>query len=160
MSQHKVGIAEAAVCDVDESIITIGLGSCVGVCLYDSSKKIAGMVHVMLPDSTSTKNNANRFKFADTGIADLISNMEKKGASKTRLTAKIAGGAQMFSSSNASDIMKIGERNVIAVKGQLKQHNIKIIAEDTGDSFGRTIELFAVDGRLSVKSIKFGKKDI
>lgn len=160
MIQHKVGIAEAAVCGKGDSIITIGLGSCVGVCLYDSMKKIAGMVHVMLPDSTNTKNNSNRFKFADTGVTDLIANMERAGASKLKITAKIAGGAQMFTSSNASDIMKIGERNVDAVKQQLKNHGIRIIAEDTGDSFGRTIELFAEDGSLAVKSIKFGKKVI
>ena len=109
MTQHKVGIAEAAVCDKNDTIITIGLGSCIGVCLYDTSRKIAGMVHIMLPDSTNSRNNTNRFKFADTGVPDLIANMEKMGASKLRMTAKIAGGAQMFSSSNASDIMKIGE---------------------------------------------------
>lgn len=160
MTQHKVGIAEAAVCGPTDSIITIGLGSCVGVCLYDSIKKVAGMVHVMLPDSSNTKNNSNRFKFADTGITDLIINMEKMGGIKGRFTAKIAGGAQMFSSSNASDIMKIGQRNVAAVKEHLNNHGIKIIAEDTGDSFGRTIELFAENGRLTVKSIKYGIKEI
>lgn len=160
MTQHKVGIAEAAVCSNEDSIITIGLGSCVGVCLYDSVKKVAGMVHVMLPDSTATKNNANRSKFADTGIADLIDNMERIGASRLRITAKIAGGAQMFTSSNASDIMKIGERNVDAVKKHLNNHKIKIIADDTGENFGRTIELFAKDGSLTVKSIKYGIKVI
>ena len=123
-------------------------------------KKIAGMVHVMLPDSTNSRNNTNRFKFADTSVPDLILNMEKMGASKLRMVAKIAGGAQMFSSFNTSDIMKIGERNVEAVKQQLKNHGIKLIAEDTGDNFGRTIELFAEDGSLTVKSIKFGKKVI
>ncbi len=160
MTQHKVGIAEAAVCDKNDTIITIGLGSCIGVCLYDTSRKIARMVHIMLPDSTNSRNNTNRFKFADTGVPDLIANMEKMGASKLRMTAKIAGGAQMFSSSNASDIMKIGERNIEAVKQQLKINGIKLIAEDTGDNFGRTIELFAEDGSLTVKSIKFGKKVI
>lgn len=160
MTQHKVGIAEAAVCGKEDSIITIGLGSCVGVCLYDSAKQVAGMVHVMLPDSTNTKNNSNRYKFADTGIVDLIESMEKIGASKIRMTAKIAGGAQMFTSSNASDIMKIGDRNVEAVKKQLEIHKIRIIADDTGENFGRTIELFANDGSLAVKSIKYGKKVI
>jgi len=160
MTQHKVGIAEAAVCDKNDTIITIGLGSCVGVCLYDSSKKIAGMVHIMLPDSNNTKNNTNRFKFADTGISDLIINMEKAGALKSRMVAKIAGGAQMFTSSNTSDIMKIGDRNVEAVKKHLASFGIRIVAEDTGDKFGRTIELFAEDGNLTVKSIKFGKKVI
>ena len=160
MVQHKVGIAEAAVCQKEDSIITIGLGSCVGVCLYDQLKNIAGMVHIMLPESSNSKNNINRSKFADTGILDLISDMEKKGASKVRLIAKIAGGAQMFTSSNTSDLMRIGERNVEAVKKQLLVNGIKIVAEDTGDSFGRTIEFFAEDGSLNVKSIKYGKKVI
>lgn len=160
MTQHKVGIAEAAVCGKGGSIVTIGLGSCVGVCLYDASTKVAGMVHVMLPDSANTKNSTNRYKFADTGIADLVQAMEKIGASKSRMVAKIAGGAQMFSSSNTSDIMKIGERNVTAVKDHLKKHGIRLVSEDTGENFGRTIELFSEDGALHVKSIKFGKKVI
>lgn len=160
MIQYKVGIAEAAICMKKDSIITIGLGSCVGVCLYDSVKNIAGMVHIMLPNSANSKNNTNRNKFADTGVSDLLANMEKAGSSKIRIVAKIAGGAQMFSSSNISDIMKIGERNVEAVKEQLKNHGIRLIAEDTGDNFGRTIEIFAEDGSMTVKSLKYGKKVI
>ncbi len=160
MTQHKVGIAEAAVCHKNESILTIGLGSCVGVCLYDGTKKIAGMAHIMLPDSTNSKNNINRYKFADTGIDDLVSAMERAGASKLKIQAKIAGGAQMFTSTNASDIMKIGDRNVSAVKNQLAKHGVRVVSEDTGHNYGRTIEFFAESGSLHVKSIKTGVKVI
>lgn len=87
-----------------------------GVALYDQPKKLAGLVHVMLPDSTQVRQNQNRAKFADTGIDYLIEQMEKEGALKSRLTAKIAGGAQMFAFSTNNDMLRVGERNVEAVK--------------------------------------------
>ena len=101
----KVGMADLNVCAAPDAITTLGLGSCVGIVLYDSVVKKAGMVHVMLPDSTKIRNNENVAKFADTGIAVLIEKLEKIGASRSRLTAKIAGGAQMFAFSNNNDII-------------------------------------------------------
>ena len=92
----KVGMADSNVCISPNAITTLGLGSCVGIVLYDPIRKIAGMVHVMLPDSTKIINNENKAKFADTGIDLLISQMLSIGAERRSLVAKIAGGAQMF----------------------------------------------------------------
>lgn len=160
MTQIKVGIADYAVCNKPDSIITIGLGSCVGVCIYDKTKKIAGMVHVMLPEASNAKKITNEAKYADTGIELLVNEMRAKGALKSRLVAKIAGGAQMFSMKDSNSIMRIGERNVEAVKNILAKKSIKIIAEDVGANYGRTIEFFSETGDLNVKSIKRGQKVI
>ncbi|HHV83555.1 chemotaxis protein CheD [Tepidanaerobacter syntrophicus] len=141
------------------SLITLGLGSCVGVTLYDNLTKVGGLAHVMLPDSTlSGKKDYNPGKFADTAIDVLIEEMLRLGASKNRMVSKIAGGAQMFQIKSENNIMQIGKRNVEAVRNKLNQLNIRIIAEDVEGNYGRTIEFFCEDGRLAVRTIGHGTR--
>ena len=149
----KVGMADLNVCTPPDSITTLGLGSCVGIVLYDSGKKISGMVHVMLPDSTKIKNNENLAKFADTGIDELIRRLVVMGASKNSLVAKIAGGSQMFAFSSNNDMLRVGDRNVEATKVKLSSLRIPILAEDTGSNYGRTIEFCPETGELTIKSV-------
>ncbi|MBP3608887.1 MAG: chemotaxis protein CheD [Lachnospiraceae bacterium] len=149
----KIGMAELNICTPPDAITTLGLGSCVGVVLYDPAKKVCGMVHVMLPDSTKIKNNTNRAKFADTGIEDLMNEVLKLGAARRNLVAKIAGGAQMFAFKSDNDMLRVGDRNVEATKNKLKQLQIPIIAEDTGKNSGRTIEFYPESGELLIKSV-------
>lgn len=156
----KVGMADMNCTKSPGVLTTLGLGSCVGICLYDTSTKISGMVHIMLPSSLQIKNNSNTAKFADTGIVKLLEEMQKLGANKSKIVSKIAGGAQMFNFTDASDIMRIGARNVAATKEMLNSLNIPILAEDTGGSYGRTIELYAETGILLIKTIGFGTKQI
>lgn len=156
----KVGMADLNVTKSPNLLTTLGLGSCVGITLYDKVNKIAGLAHIMLPSSKEIKNNENRAKFADTGIEELIDFMIKSGADRNNLVAKIAGGSQMFNFNSSNDILKIGERNVIATKAKLKELNIKIVSEDTGGNFGRTIILNSTDGLLQVRTIGHGEKTI
>ena len=156
----KVGMADLNVCVSPNAITTLGLGSCVGIVLYDPLKKIAGMVHIMLPDSTKILNNENKAKFADTGIDLLIRQLVAIGADRRVLNAKIAGGAQMFAFSANNDMMRIGERNVEATKLKLQQLGIVIKAEDTGSNYGRTIEFYPENGMLLIKSVGKEKKMI
>lgn len=151
-----VGMADLNIVKEPGSLVTYGLGSCVGICLYDPMTKIAGMAHIMLPDSTKISGKANEAKFADTGIAKLIRTMIVSGAKTSGLKAKIAGGAQMFGIDSSNPAMRIGDRNVEAVKLILKKLNIPIVANDTGKNYGRTIEFFNEDGRVVVKSIGHG----
>jgi len=149
----KVGMADFNICQSPDAITTLGLGSCVGVTLYDSVRKIAGLAHIMLPDSTLVKNNSNIAKFADTGIDACIDKMVKAGASRHSLTAKIAGGAQMFAFGSNNDMLRIGERNVEATKKKLKELGIRILVEDTGANYGRTIEFYPETGALLIKAV-------
>lgn len=149
----KVGMADLNVCLPPNGITTLGLGSCVGVVLYDPTKKISGMVHVMLPDSTKIRNNDNIAKFADTGIEELIHRLIQMGANRKALVSKIAGGAQMFAFKSNNDMLRIGERNVEATKKKLAMEGIRLIAEDTGLNYGRTIEFYPETGELYVKSV-------
>ncbi|WHH58960.1 chemotaxis protein CheD [Petroclostridium sp. X23] len=156
----KVGMADLNTTKCPGVLTTLGLGSCVGIALYDRVTKVGGLAHIMLPNSTQVKNNSNRAKFADTAIYDLLDMMINLGAKKNNITAKLAGGAQMFSFSQANDIMKIGQRNAAASKEILNKLTIPIIAEDTGGNYGRTIELDTVTGLLMVKTIGYGIKQL
>lgn len=149
----KVGMADMNICCSPDSIITLGLGSCVGAVLYDPTTKICGMVHVMLPDSTTISNNSNVAKFADTGVEALLEMVLKKGAKKDKLIAKIAGGAQMFTVNKDSPMLRVGERNVEAVKAKLKQLGIKLVAEDTGENYGRTVIFYPETGEYLIRAI-------
>ena len=149
----KVGMADLNTCKTPDAITTLGLGSCIGVVLYDSRKKICGMVHVMLPDSTAIKNNDNVAKFADTGIKALLEQLEKIGVTKSGLQAKIAGGAQMFAFNTNNDMLKVGQRNAESVRKVLSQYGIRIVAEDCGANYGRTIEFYPETSELYIKAI-------
>lgn len=149
----KVGMADLNVCIPPDAITTLGLGSCVGVVLYDPVKKICGMVHAMLPDSTKIRNNENLAKFVDTGIDELIKRLVAMGVNQSTLQAKIAGGAQMFAFSSNNDMLRVGGRNVEATIQRLTNLKIPIIASDTGSNYGRTIEFYPETGELWIKSV-------
>lgn len=157
----KVGIAQMDVVKEPYTIRTSGLGSCVGVVLFDESKKIAGLVHIMLPDSSLGKTDiVNEAKFADTGIKGLIDMLKLEGVQPFRLKAKIAGGAQMFRFTTDKDSMRIGPRNVEAVKKELKKFGIPIVAEDTGGNSGRTIEFNPTTCMLNIRTVNQGVNEI
>ena len=149
----KVGMADLKVVKSPDGVTTLGLGSCVGIAVRDPVTKIGGLAHIMLPDSTAIRNNANIPKFADTGIEELVKQIVALGASRTRLVAKIAGGAQMFSFSSKSDMIRVGERNVAACKKKLAEMKIPILAEDTGDSYGRTVIFYPETGDFIIRAV-------
>lgn len=156
----RVGIADMNIVHAPDSIRTSGLGSCVGVVLYDETKKTAGLLHVMLPDSSLGRSDSlNVAKFADTGIYSLMEMLKAEGVRPLSLKAKIAGGSQMFQF-GSSDSIRIGPRNVEAVKKELARLSIPIIAEDTGGSSGRTIEFDPMTSALSIRTVNLGTKEI
>jgi chemotaxis protein CheD len=157
----KVGMADMNVAVRGEVLKTMGLGSCVGVSLYDAKSGVAGMAHVMLPTSDIAREPTfNRAKYADTALPDLIEKMEALGASLRRMTAKLAGGAQMFTFLGQGDTMRIGPRNVESCKGILLTFAIPVEAEDTGANYGRTIEFSSASGILTIRSVQFGIKEL
>lgn len=151
----KVGMADLKTCVSPNGVTTLGLGSCVGVAIRDPMTKIGGLAHVMLPDSTAIRNgNLNVAKFADTGIVELVLQMEKLGAKRSRMVAKIAGGATMFSfQGGMSPMGQVGQRNVEATKAKLKELKIPILAEDTGANYGRTVVFYPETGEFHIRAV-------
>ena len=163
MAENSIvlGMADLMVVPAPVKLITLGLGSCIGLVVYDSFAKIAGMAHIMLPNSRGLSASEKVGKFADTAVPAIIEEMIKKGATRPRIKAKIAGGAQMFSLPGASaDFLTVGAKNVAETKIRLARMGIALIASDTGGNKGRTIEFSTSNWMLKVKTLGKGVSEI
>lgn len=159
-NEVKVGIADLNVAFSPYKLITVGLGSCVGIAIYDKAIGIGGLAHIMLPDSSQFNKVTNEIKFADLAIPILVENMIKKGATLRNMRAKIAGGASMFNFPDKTIVMDIGNRNGIAVKNALKSLSIPILSEDIGGNKGRTLIFDTTSGSLFIRTVGMGTTEI
>jgi chemotaxis protein CheD len=158
MAILQVGMADLKVAKAPDVLSSAGLGSCIGICLWDPITFVGGLAHIMLPSSTLARKTDNRAKFADTAIPLLVEEMEKAGAARIRLVAKIAGGAQMFALTEASSIMKIGERNAESTIETLKKLGIKLLHSEIGANYGRSISFMTENGKLHIRTIEYGER--
>ncbi|MBO6108819.1 MAG: chemotaxis protein CheD [Eubacterium sp.] len=158
----RVGMADYKICRTPQKISTLGLGSCLGVVLYDESSGICGMAHVMLPDSTRIPSQqSNRFKFMDTCLKDMYDELTTKNRiPSSKLKAKIAGGAKMFAHRSTNSMLNVGEQNITKAKEMLGAWRIPIKAEDTGDRYGRTITFDPSNSELHIKTVGVGESVI
>lgn len=152
-----VGIADLNVVRPPDTLVTFALGSCVGICLYDQTARVAGLSHILLPLSGQMPGNNTPMKYADTAVPLLVKKMEALGARQAGIKAKIAGGAQMFASMSNASIANIGARNVAAVKEALAKLHIPIVAEDTGANYGRTLYFNSETCSMTIRSPKQGE---
>lgn len=153
-----IGIAEFVVVHNPAVLITIGLGSCVAIAIRDPVARFGGLSHILLPSISESNNKSNPMKFADSAIGIVVDKLLEKGCVKSRLEAKIAGGASMFNISG--NTINMGERNVEAVKKKLNELKIPLLASDTGSNYGRTVEFHIASGIMYVKSAFHGVKEI
>lgn len=150
---YVVGIADMKMCRAPGELVTYALGSCIGICLYDNVIKLAVMVHIMLPSVPANVPAGNSvYKFADTGVKEAVRKMTTFGAVKGRITAKIAGGAKMFDTFGDAEWGNIGERNAKSVREALRKEGIRIVAEDVGANYARTLHFDAETGTGRVVS--------
>lgn len=150
--RRNVGIAEFAISeDVEETLVTHSLGSCIGVALHDPRAHIAGLVHCMLPLSRMNPARAleNPCVFTDTGVGTLLQEMFDRGAKRELIVAKVAGAA---SSLDEGGFFRIGERNYAVLRKILWKNGILIASEDVGGASTRTLFLETGTGRVVVKT--------
>ncbi|WP_294475441.1 chemotaxis protein CheD [uncultured Intestinimonas sp.] len=152
-----VGIADMKMASREGMLITYALGSCIGICLYDPVLRLAALVHVMLPLNMET-GRKSPLKYADSGIRETLKQMEARGAKRSRITAKIAGGARMFDVPGNGSLGNIGQRNIESVHMTLKREGIKLLKEDVGGSVARTLLFDAATGQACVRS--YGKPEL
>lgn len=151
-----VGIADMKMSRGSGSIVTYALGSCIGICLYDPRIRLGAMIHIMLPLNMEA-GRKNVMKYADTGIRETIKQMEAKGAVRSRIVAKIAGGAKMFEV-NGGSLGNIGQRNIESVHLNLKREQIRIIKEDVGGEIARTMFFDVATGMCRVRC--YGRQEL
>jgi len=145
-----VGIADMKMAGDGEKLITYALGSCIGICLYEPQRKLAALIHIMLPLNMET-GRKNAYKYADTGIRTTLREMEMKGACRAAINAKIAGGARMFEVSGGS-LGNIGQRNSESVHQILRMEKIRLLWEDVGGTIARTMEFDSATGNGTIRS--------
>jgi len=138
--------------DVNDDLVCLGLGSCVAICIYETVNRVAGMAHLVLPDSGEGRDTGRSAKYVDTGIPLLVEEMETLGALRSRMVVRIAGGAHMITVVEVNGD-SVGDRNVKAVRQSVAALGLAISAEEVGGSRGRTIRICVDSGRVLVASV-------
>ena len=147
-----VDIADLATSkESDAVIVTYALGSCIAVVLYDPVRRAGGMIHYMLPLSSTNPDKAREkpAMFADTGVPLLFERMYSMGCEKKDLVVKVAGGGQLYDDHGT---FEIGKRNYTVLRKMLWKNNVLIQAEDVGGMKSRTVRLWVADGRVVIRS--------
>ena len=156
-SKLTVGIADMKMAQGEGVLVTYALGSCIGLCFHDPRLRLGALLHIMLPINMET-GRTHPLKYADTGIRETLKQMEARGALRSRMTVKIAGGAKMFEIAGGSGLGNIGQRNIESVNAILKRENIRLLAQEVGGKVARTLFFDVGSGQGCVRS--YGQKDI
>lgn len=163
-SQRHVSVRVAdlaAAAGPDTVIQTVGLGSCVAIVLYDAPTRVGGLAHILLPTLAQTRDRANPAKVAETAVPALVAAMRAEGAGDpTRYVARLVGGASMFGALLADGGINIGERNAVAARHALAAIGVRVAAEDIGGDYGRSVYLHLADGRVRVRSLRMGDREL
>lgn len=137
----------------DAVIVTLGLGSCVAVMLYDAAVRAGGLAHVLLPSRSLARDVSNPAKFAETAVPLLVERLAALGAERRRLVAKLAGGASMFGQLMTPGGVQMGERNAAAVRDALRAAAIPVVGEALGGESGRSVRFHLADGRVDIRVV-------
>lgn len=160
MSDRIVRVADLAAAGDGDRLVTLGLGSCVAAVLWDPVAKVGGLAHVLLPSRTLARDQSNPAKFAETAVPLLIERMAALGASTARMRARLVGGAAMFANITVPGVAQMGERNAQAVRDALGEARVPVIAEDTGGGYGRSVYFDVATGKVEVRSVQHGVRDL
>ena len=153
MKEVIVNVADWAAERGEGVLVTLGLGSCVAIMLYDPQVNAAAMAHVLLPSMSLARDTTNHAKFPETAVPLLVDRLKRLGADPRRIVAKLAGGASMFSQLVTPGTIQMGERNVLASRNALRAASIPIVRESVGGERGRSVRFHVQDGRVEIRSV-------
>jgi len=152
VSTLNVGLGEQVISkQPDDVLVAYGLGSCLGIGMFDPVARVAGLLHAVLPESNNGDGSSS--KYVTSGIHNLIDGMVKAGANPSRLVVRMAGGANMLVSASLSQVFEIGSRNIAAAHKTFQQMNIKLAGIEVGGNVGRTVKLYVVTGKMTVRMV-------
>lgn len=132
-------------------LMCLGLGSCLGIALYEPKARLGGLAHAMLPKFKEGRNKTNLAKYVDTSIYLMVDDIIERGGKKNNLSAKLVGGSRMFLTM-CEDTLDIGKRNINSAHETLKKEKIKIRAEEVGGTCGRTISFDLTTGKIQIRT--------
>jgi chemotaxis protein CheD len=130
-----------------EVLVSLGLGSCIGLALIDRRAGAAGLAHIVLPEATGSPAPASLHKFADQAVPALFEGLRQRGASRVFMEAVLVGGASMFASAG----MEVGLRNAEAVRSLVAARRVPVVAEAVGGMRGRTVRVDVAAGEVTVR---------
>jgi chemotaxis protein CheD len=148
-----VTVADWAADKGSADLVTLGLGSCVAIMLYDKDAKVGGMAHVLLPSRSLARDASNPAKFPETAVPLLLQRMTQLGADPRRIVAKLAGGASMFAALMTPGTIQMGERNVVASRNALRDAAVPVMAEAVGGAQGRSVRFHLADGSVEIRTV-------
>ena len=140
----------------DDTLVTVGLGSCVAILLHDAQARVGGMAHILLPSPALSRVDSNPAKFPQTAVPRLLELMAADGAKPQRITARLVGGASMFAALAPPGTIQMGERNLVAARQALNTHQVPLVGEAVGGDYGRTVRLRVCDGRVEITTVAHG----
>ena len=153
LKEIVVTVADRAAERGDGVLVTLGLGSCVAIMLHDPESATGAMAHVLLPSASLAHDTTNRAKFPETAVPLLVEHLTALGADPRRLSAKLVGGASMFSQLVTPGTIQMGERNLLAARNALRSAAIPIVREAVGGERGRSVRFHVKDGRVEIRSV-------
>ncbi|HEU4632239.1 MAG TPA: chemotaxis protein CheD [Gemmatimonadaceae bacterium] len=153
----RVGVAELAAAVAGQQLVTLGLGSCIAILLWDEAARVGGLAHVLLPGPELSRDLGNPARFPCTAVPQLVQTMRAAGAGD-ELTGRLVGGASMFRALLATAGVNIGERNIVAARAALHAAGIPLTGEDVGGQHGRSVRFDVGSGRVEVRSLSAGDR--
>ncbi len=146
--ETMVRMGELAISDTPgDVLVSLGLGSCIGLALVDKRAGVAGLAHIVLPETTGNPKPEAMNKFADHAVPALLDGMVERGASRVFMQAALVGGASMFAAAG----LEVGQRNAVAVRELVAERRLNVVAEAVGGSRGRTVRVDVASGTVSVR---------
>ncbi len=158
-ARERVGISEFKIASAPVELVTYGLGSCLGITVFDPEIGLGGLAHTLLPKPRAGMDDSRKSKFVDSSIRLMVAELVENGASMKRLQAKLFGGANMFEALQEWSGESIGQRNISCARETLEEMGIEVLAEDVGGNFGRTLIFIIESVKVTVKSVREGQKE-
>jgi chemotaxis protein CheD len=159
-SSISVGLGERVVSrKPDDILVAYGLGSCLGIGMYDPIVRMAGLLHAVLPERMDGTDIYSS-RYVDSGVSGLLDDLLRAGALTSRLAIWVTGGANMLLTSEFSKAFDIGNRNIDVAKRVFEDLHLPTPAVEVGGNLGRTIRLYVGTGRMTVRVIGGQEKEL
>jgi chemotaxis protein CheD len=155
-----VRVADLQVGAGEDTLVTVGLGSCVAIVLHDAEARVGGLAHVLLPSPALARDDGRPARFPQSAVPRLLELMAAKGAQPGRIRARLAGGASMFAALAPPGAIQMGERNLVASRQALASNGVPLVGEAVGGDFGRTVRLRVSDGAVEVRTVAHGVQQL